>query len=66
MVQGKLIPEPLSFDQVKSAFAKAKPINQEAYAATGSVPEASGFTDPQANDLRGLPVWQMDEWTSQS
>lgn len=66
MVDGQLIDEPLGFDQVKQAFSSAAPILEEAYAATGSVPEAGGFTDPQANDLRGLPVWQMDEWTTES
>ena len=62
MVAGKLIPEPLTDAQVKGAFAKAAPILEKAYAATGSVPDEAGFTDPAANDLRGLPVWKMDAW----
>lgn len=62
MVAGKLIPAPLSDAQVKGAFAKAAPILEKAYAATGSVPPEAGFTDPAAHDLRGLPVWKMDAW----
>lgn len=64
MVAGKIIPAPLTDDQVKGAFAKAAPILEKAYGATGSVPPEAGFTDPAANDLRGLPVWRMDGWTS--
>jgi len=63
MVAGKLIPEPLSDEAVKGAFAKAAPINEKAWQAIG-VPSESGFTDPQAHDLRGLPVWKMDDWTT--
>ena len=62
MVAGKIIPEPLTEEQVKGAFAKAAPILEKAYAATGSVPAEADFTDPQATDLRGLPVWKMDAW----
>lgn len=62
MVAGKIIPEPLSDERVKGAFASAAPILEKAYGATGSVPPEAGFTDPAANDLRGLPVWKMDAW----
>lgn len=62
MVEGKLIPAPLTLDQVKSAFEKSAPILKRAYEATGSVPDEAAFTDTSASDLRGLPVWQMDEW----
>lgn len=62
MVAGKLIPAPLSDEQVKGAFAKAAPIAEKAYAASGSLPPDADFTDPAATDLRGLPVWKMDGW----
>jgi hypothetical protein len=62
MVAGKIIPEPLAADRVKAAFAKAAPVLEKAYAASGSVPPEAAFTDPAANDLRGLPVWEMDAW----
>ena len=38
MVEGKLIPKPLTLEQVKSAFSKAAPILQKAYEATGKLP----------------------------
>ena len=62
MVEGRLIPKPLTFDQVKSAFSKAAPILQKAYEATGKLPAESDFTAKGAKDLRGLPAWQMNSW----
>jgi ABC-type nitrate/sulfonate/bicarbonate transport system substrate-binding protein len=62
MVQGRLIPRPLTWDQVKNSFAKAAPLLQKAYEATGRNPAESTFTDKNAGDLRGLPAWQMDKW----
>ncbi|KRE14575.1 nitrate ABC transporter substrate-binding protein [Bosea sp. Root483D1] len=62
MVEGKLIPKPLEWDKVKSAFAKASPLLKKAYDATGKVPAEGGFTDQKAKDLRGLPAWQADQW----
>ncbi len=62
MVGAKLIPKPLTWDQVKAAFGKSAPLLAKAYEATGSVPAAAGFTDPAAKDLRGLPAWQMANW----
>ena len=62
MVQGRLIPKPLSWDQVKSAFAKSAPLLEKAYEATGKVPAESAFTDKGAKDLRGAPAWRMNEW----
>lgn len=62
MVQGRQIPKPLTFDQVKGAFAKAAPLNQKAYERVGKVPADAAFTDAAAKDLRGAPVWRMNEW----
>jgi ABC-type nitrate/sulfonate/bicarbonate transport system substrate-binding protein len=66
MVEGRLIPKPLSWDQVKSAFTKAVPLLQKAYDASGKVPAESGFTDANAKDLRGPPSWRMSEWKAPS
>jgi hypothetical protein len=66
MVQGRLIPKPLGWDQVKSAFAKAAPLLQKAYEATGKVPAEPAFTDTTAKDLRGLPAWRMNDWKAPS
>jgi ABC-type nitrate/sulfonate/bicarbonate transport system substrate-binding protein len=62
MVEGRLIPKPLTFDQVKAGFAKSAPLLLKAYEATGNVPQESAFTAKDAKDLRGLPSWQMDKW----
>jgi ABC-type nitrate/sulfonate/bicarbonate transport system substrate-binding protein len=62
MVESRLIPKPLTFDQVKAAFTKSAPILQKAYEATGRRPAEADFTSKEAKDLRGLPAWQMDKW----
>lgn len=62
MVEGRLIPKPLEWDKVKAAFAKAAPLNLKAYDATGKVPPEAAFTDKSAKDLRGLPIWRMNDW----
>ncbi|WP_246675364.1 PhnD/SsuA/transferrin family substrate-binding protein [Mesorhizobium sp. B2-3-4] len=66
MVAGKMIPEALSWDQVKAAFGKAAPLLNKAYEGTGKVPDENGFTDKSAKDLRGLPAWQLDQWKAPS
>src|SRR4051812_32570027 len=66
MVEGRLIPKPLRWDQVKAAFSKAVPLLQKAYEATGKVPAETGFTDTGAKDLRGPPAWRMSEWKTPS
>jgi hypothetical protein len=62
MVQSRLIPKPLTWEQVENSFKKAVPLLQAAYDATGRVPPESAFTDKSAKDLRGPPAWQMDQW----
>ena len=64
MVEGKQIPSPLTWEQVTGAFAKAAPLLVSAYEATGRVPDDADFTDSSASDLRGLPSWRMEEWTT--
>jgi ABC-type nitrate/sulfonate/bicarbonate transport system substrate-binding protein len=62
MVDGKLITKPLSWDQVKNAFALAAPLDKAAWEKTGRVPDASAFNDKNAKDLRGAPIWDMASW----
>ena len=62
MVDGKLITKPLTWDQVKGAFALAAPLDKGAYEKTGRVPDAAGFHDKNAKDLRGAPIWEMQSW----
>jgi ABC-type nitrate/sulfonate/bicarbonate transport system substrate-binding protein len=66
MVDGKLITKPLSWDQVKNAFALAAPLDKAAWEKTGRVPDAGGFNDKNAKDLRGAPIWDMAGWGARS
>ena len=43
MVEGKLIPKPLAWSQVRDAFAPAAGVLREAYEKTGSKPDAAAF-----------------------
>ena len=62
MVEGKLIPKPLTWTQVRDAFAPAGPVLHEAYVKTGSKPDAAAFAASNAKDLRGLPAWDVAKW----
>src|SRR5689334_15052762 len=66
MVDGKLITKPLAWDQVKAAFAMAAPLDKTAWEKTGRVPDASGFNDKNAKDLRGSPVWEEQSWKART
>lgn len=66
MVESRLIPKPLTFDQVKSSFSKAAPLLKKAYDASGKTPPEADFTSKSAKDLRGLPAWQMESWKAPS
>ena len=66
MVDGKLITKPLTWDQVKAAFALAAPLDKAAYEKSGRVPDAAGFKDKEAKDLRGAPVWDAQAWTART
>ena len=66
MVDGKLITKPLAWAQVKTAFALTAPLDKAAYDKTGRVPDAAGFHDKNAKDLRGAPVWEMQSWGERS
>jgi ABC-type nitrate/sulfonate/bicarbonate transport system substrate-binding protein len=66
MVDGKLITKPLTWDQVKAAFALAAPIDKAAYEKTGRVPDMAGFHDTNAKDLRGAPLWDINDWKARA
>jgi hypothetical protein len=66
MVDGKLITKPLTWDQVKAAFALAAPLDKAAYEKSGRVPDAAGFKDKEAQDLRGAPVWDAQAWAART
>lgn len=62
MVAGKMIDKPLTWKEVTDDLAKAAPLLQTAYTRMGSYPPAAAFTDKNARDLRGLPVWDVSKW----
>ncbi len=66
MVDGKLIPKPLSWAQVKGVFAQSAPLVKASYEKSGRKPDAAGFSDRNAQDLRGAPVWDAQTWTERT
>ena len=62
MVEGRLIEKPLAWSQVRDAFRLAAPLQQEAWEKSGRKPDVSAFEAKDVQDLRGLPVWQLDQW----
>jgi ABC-type nitrate/sulfonate/bicarbonate transport system substrate-binding protein len=62
MVQGRIIERPLTWAQVRNAFAAGAPLLREAYQRSGSVPAAAAFEATDAQDLRGLPAWELQRW----
>lgn len=66
LVDGGVIEEPLSWAQVKGAFERTAPLAKQAYELLGSKTPASDFVRTDVNDLRGLPLWNMDNWTEKA
>lgn len=66
LVDSKVIPEPLSWAQVKGAFARTAPLVRQAYDRLGAKPAASEFLRTDVQDLRGQPLWQIDQWKERS
>lgn len=62
LVDSRVIEKALSWDQVKGAFDLTAPLDKEAYEAVGEQPPMAEFTRTDVSDLRGLPVWEMDQW----
>jgi ABC-type nitrate/sulfonate/bicarbonate transport system substrate-binding protein len=66
MVDGKLITKPLTWGEVKGAFAMATAPVKAAYDKTGGKPEMAAFEAKNTADLRGMPIWAMDRWAERS
>ena len=66
MLQGGLIDEALTWDQVKDAFKPGASLIKKAWEETGKKPPMDVFTAKDTKDLRGLPVWDMDKWSARS
>lgn len=66
MVAGGLIPQPTTWDQINGAISKGAPLMQQAYEASGKVPDESAFTAKDVSDVRGLPVWEQSKWPKEN
>jgi len=66
MVAGGLIPQPTTWDQINGAISKGAPLMQQAYDASGKVPDESAFTAKDVSDVRGLPVWEQSKWPKEN
>lgn len=66
MVEGRMIPKPLEWAQVRDGFALAAPAVRAAYEKSGRKPDAAQFESKEATDLRGAPVWEMQRWRERS
>lgn len=63
MIAGaKIIPQPLSWAQVKSVFVQTAPLAKQAYERMGAKPAIGEFQSAKVGDLRGLPSWEMQRW----
>jgi ABC-type nitrate/sulfonate/bicarbonate transport system substrate-binding protein len=66
MVGGRMIPQPLTWAQVRDAFKASAPAVQAAYDKSGKKPTEGQFESHEASDLRGPPVWEMQKWKEHS
>jgi hypothetical protein len=58
MAETKALPKPLGTDQVMANAEIAVPIMKAAYEQMGNTPGLSVFSDKDATDIRGLPLWR--------
>ncbi|MEY4711965.1 MAG: hypothetical protein RIS88_1415 [Pseudomonadota bacterium] len=66
MADNKVIEKPLQWAQVKSAFSRTAPLVKQAYDRLGAKPAASEFQRTDVADLRGRPVWEINQWADRS
>ena len=66
LVDNKMIDQPLTWEQVKNSFKGTAPLVKQAYDHLGSKPQLAEFTRTDAKDLRGKPVWDIENWTERS
>lgn len=56
-----IIEEPISWEDVRQNLELIAPIMKEAYEKMGESPPMSTFLATEAEDLRGYPVWHIEE-----
>jgi len=66
MADNKVIEAPLQWAQVKGAFLRTAPLVKQAYDKLGAKPGAAEFTRTDVADLRGRPVWEINQWADRT
>ena len=66
MADNKVIEAPLQWAQVKGAFSRTAPLVKQAYDKLGGKPAAADFTRTDVADLRGRPVWEINQWADRA
>ena len=66
LVDNKVIEKPLTWAQVKGAFARTAPLAKQAYERLGGKPTEAEFVRTDVSDLRGQPVWNIDKWADRT
>jgi len=66
MADNKVIEKPLQWSQIKSAFSRTAPLVKQAYDRLGAKPGASEFQRTDVADLRGRPVWEINQWADRT
>ena len=66
MADNKVIETALQWSQVKGAFARTAPLVKQAYDKLGAKPGAAEFTRTDVADLRGRPVWEINQWADRT
>lgn len=56
--------KPLTGDLVKGLLRLGAPLAKEAWERVGKDPGSEAFANTKAIDMRGLPVWEIDRWTT--
>jgi ABC-type nitrate/sulfonate/bicarbonate transport system substrate-binding protein len=52
----------ITADTVRRVMALGAAISRQAWEHVGMKPPAATFTDPNARDVRGQPVWEIEQW----
>ena len=66
MADNKVIDNALQWSQVKAAFSRTAPLVKQAYDKLGAKPAATEFTRTDVADLRGRPVWEINQWSDRT
>lgn len=66
MAENKVIEAPLQWAQVKGAFSRTAPLVKQAFDKLGAKPAAGEFTRTDVADLRGRPVWEINQWSDRT